>query len=103
MVRQRFLVLYQRWLFTLAKVVGPILLFKGFVSARQYLQYAPLEIGDFVAGALMVLAATAWLCWLWASGECWWSRLRRIRGLRGQALANTRQHSFPDLAVRSKA
>ena len=29
MVKQRFLVLFRRWLFTVAKVFGPILLFEA--------------------------------------------------------------------------
>ena len=52
MVKQRFLVLFRRWLFTMAKVFGPILLFEGFVLVRQYLQYAPLGILDLLMGAL---------------------------------------------------
>ena len=31
MVKQRFQVLFRRWLFTVMKMVGPILLFEGFV------------------------------------------------------------------------
>ncbi len=80
MVKQRFLVLCRRWLFTIGKVVGPILLFELFVLARQYLQYAPLGILDLMLGALATFLLTVLLCGLWAWGEYWWSKLRRVRG-----------------------
>ena len=52
MVKQRFLVLFRRWFFTVAKVFGPILLFEVFVLVRQHFQYVPLSISDLLMGAL---------------------------------------------------
>jgi len=51
MVRQRFLVLFRRWAFTVAKVLGPVFLFEIFVLVRQHLNYAPVTILDLLAGA----------------------------------------------------
>jgi hypothetical protein len=48
MVKQRFLVPFRRWLVTVAKVFGPILLFEGFVSVRQYLRLTPLGALDLL-------------------------------------------------------
>ena len=79
MVKQRFLLLFRRWLFTVAKVFGPILLFELFVMVRQHFQYVPLSILDLLMGALVALLIAALLCWLWAWGEWWWSKLRRLR------------------------
>ena len=72
MVKQRFLVLFRRWLVTVAKVFGPILLFEVFISVRQYLQLAPLGVLDLLMGAFMSLLLTAALCALWAWGEWSW-------------------------------
>src|SRR5581483_9351054 len=80
MVKQRFLVLFRRWLVTLAKVLGPILLFEVLLSVREYLQVAPLGILDLLTGAFVCLLLTASLCGLWAWGEWSWSTLRGIRG-----------------------
>ena len=80
MVKQRFRVLFRRWHFTIVRVFGPILLFELFALVRQHFQYAPLSILDLLMGALMTLLITALLCWLWAWGEWWWSKLRRLRG-----------------------
>jgi hypothetical protein len=80
MVTQRFLVLFRRWLVTVAKVFGPILLFELFASVRHYLQYVPLGTLDLLMGMLMSLLLTAMLCALWAWGEWLWSKLRRLRG-----------------------
>jgi uncharacterized membrane protein YccC len=80
MVKQRFLVLFRRWLYTIGKVLGPILLFELFVLVREHFQYAPLGIWDLLMGALTALVLTALLCGLWAWGEWWWSKLRRLRG-----------------------
>jgi len=79
MVKQRFLVLFRRWFFTVAMVFGPILLFEGLVLIRQYLQYAPLGMLDLLMGALVTLLVAVLLCWLWAWGEWWWSKLRMLR------------------------
>ena len=79
MVKQRFLVLFRRWLPAVVKVFGPILLFELFASVRHYLQYVPLGTLDLLMGVLMSLLLTAMLCALWAWGEWWWSKLRRLR------------------------
>jgi len=102
MVKQRFLMLFRRWLFTFGKVLGPILLFEGIVSVRQYLQYVPLAMSDWLAGVLIALLATACMCWLWALGECWWSRLRRIRGIANQHRHSSRRHLVPEIAKSRK-
>ena len=80
MVTQRLLVLFRRWLVTVAKVFGPILLFELFVSVRHYFQYVPLGTLDLLMGVLISLLLTATLCVLWAWGEWWWSKLRRLHG-----------------------
>ncbi len=87
MVKQRFLVLFRRWLFTVARVFGPILLFEGFVLVRQYLNYAPFGFLDLLMGTLFTLLTTALLCLLWAWGDWCWSKLRRVRGFRERASA----------------
>ena len=69
MVKQRFLVLFRRWLFTMVKVFGPILLFEGFVLVREYLQYAPLGILDLLMGALTALAAYGPAVWALGVGR----------------------------------
>ena len=84
MVRQRFLVLFRRWAFTVAKVLGPVFLFEVLVLVRQHLNYAPVGILDLLAGALTALLVTSLLCFCWALGEWWWSKLRRLRGFVGE-------------------
>jgi hypothetical protein len=103
MVKQRFLVLFRRWLFTMAKVLGPILLFEGFVLVRQYLQYAPLGILDLLMGVLTALALTATLCGLWAWGEWWWSKLRRLRGFVSELRQCSRNYWNPQQIKTNKA
>ena len=102
MVKQRFLVLYRRWLFTVAKVFGPVLLFEAFVSVRQYLQYAPLGILDVLSGTLLTLMLTTLLCGLWAWGEWWWSKLRRFRGFVGELRQCSRNYWTPEPVKTSK-
>jgi hypothetical protein len=101
MVKQRFLVLFRRWLVTVAKVFGPILLFEGFVLVRQYLQYVPLGILDLLKGAIFAFMLTALLCGLWVWGEWWWSRLRRLRGYVSELRQCSRSYWNPE-AVRTK-
>jgi hypothetical protein len=84
MVRQRFLVLFRRWAFTVATVLGPVFLFEVVVLVRQHLNDAPLGILDLVAGALTSLLITALLCFSWAWGEWWWSKLRKLRSFVGK-------------------
>jgi len=103
MVKQRFLVLFRRWLVTVAKVFGPILLFEVFVSVRQYLQYVPLSILDLLMGALMTLVLTALLCGLWAWGEWWWSKLRRLRGFVSELRQCSRSYWSPEAVKTNKA
>lgn len=103
MVKQRFLVLFRRWLVTVAKVFGPILLFEVFVSVRQYLQYVPLGILDLLMGALMALLLTALLCFLWAWGEWCWSKLRRLRGFVSELRHCSRNYSSPEAVKANKA
>ena len=101
MVKQRFLVLFRLWLVTVAKVFGPILLFEVFVVVRQYLQYVPLGILDLLTGAILTLMLTAVLCGLWAWGEWWWSKLRRLRGYVSELRQCSRSYWNPE-AVRTK-
>jgi hypothetical protein len=101
MVKQRFLVLFRRWLVTVAKVFGAILLFEVFVLVRQRLQYAPLGIWDLLTGAILTLMLTALLCGLWAWGEWWWSKLRRLRGYVSELRQCSRSYWNPE-AVRTK-
>jgi len=103
MVKQRFLVLFRRWLFTVAKMFGPILLFEVFALVRQYLQYAPLGVLDLLMGALMTLLLTALLCWLWAWGEWWWSKLRRLRGFVSELQQCSRRYWSPQAVKTNKA
>ena len=103
MVKQRFLVLCRRWLFTMAKVFGPILLFEGFVFFREYLRYAPLSIWDLLMGVLTALALTALLCGLWAWGEWWWSKLRRLRGFASELRQCSRNYWSPQQVKTNKA
>ena len=101
MVKQRFLVLFRRWLITVAKVFGPILLFEVLVLVRQYLQYVPLGILDLLTGAILAPMLTALLCGLWAWGEWWWSKLCRLRGYVSQLRQCSRSYWNPE-AVRTK-
>jgi hypothetical protein len=103
MVKQRFLVLFRRWLFTVAKVFGPILLFEGFVLVRQYLQYAPLGVVELLLGALAILLLAALLCGLWAWGEWCWSKLRRLRGFVGELRQCSRSYWSPEAVKTNKA
>ena len=103
MVRQRFLVLFRRWLITVAKVFRPILLFEVFVSVRQYLQLAPLGIQDLLMGAFMTLVLTAMLCGLWAWGEWLWSKLRRLRGFVNELRLCSRNLWSPEPVKTKKA
>lgn len=96
MVKQRFLVIFRRWLVTLAKVLGPILLFEVLVSVRQYLQLAPLGILDLLTGVFVSLVLTASLCGLWAWGEWSWSKLRRIRGFANELRLCSRNYWSPE-------
>ena len=95
MVKQRFLVLFRRWFATVAKVFGPILLFELFVSVRHHLQYVPLGTLDLLMGLLISLLLTAMLCALWAWGEWWWSKLRRLRGFAGELWQCSRSYWSP--------
>ena len=101
MVKQRFLVLFRRWLITVAKVFGPILLFEVLVLVRQYLQYVPLGILDLLTGAILTLMLTALLCGLWAWGEWGWLKLRRLRGYVSELRQCSRSYWNPE-AVRTK-
>ena len=64
MVKQRFQVLFRRWLFTVMKMVGPILLFEGLcfgpaapsVCAPQHLGFAAGSTVGFPAHSSVVLA-----------------------------------------------
>lgn len=103
MVKQRFLVLFRRWLFTVAKIFGPILLFEGFVLVRQYLNYAPLGFFDLLMGTLVTLLTTALLCWLWAWGDWCWSKLRRVRGLLSELRQCSRSYWYPEAVKTNKA
>jgi hypothetical protein len=103
MVKQRFLVLFRRWLFTAGKVFGPILLFEGFVQVRQYLQYAPLGMLDVLMGALFALLVTAMLCLVWAWGEWCWSKLRRVRGFVSELWQCSRSYWNPEAIKTTKA
>jgi len=103
MVKQRFKVLFRRCLFTAAKVFGPIVLFEVFVLVRQYLQYAPLSGLDLLMGALTTFLLTALLCWFWAWGEWWWSKLRRLRGFVGELRHGSRSYSRTGPVKTSKA
>ena len=96
MVKQRFLVLFRRWLVTLAKVLGPILLFEVLLSVRQYLQLAPLGILDLLTGAFVSLLLTFSLCGLWAWGEWSWSKLRRIRGFANELRLCSQNYWSPE-------
>jgi len=103
MVKQRFLVLFRRWLFTMVKVFGPILLFELFVMVRQHFQYVPPSISDLLMGALLAFLLTAVLCWLWALGEWLWSRLRRLRGFLSGLRQCSRSYWNPDVVRTNKA
>ena len=100
-MKQRFLVLFRRWLVTVAKVFGPILLFEVLVLVRQYLQYVPLGILDLLKGAIFAFMLTALLCGLWVWGEWWWSKLRRLRGYVSELRQCSRSYWNPE-AVRTK-
>ena len=103
MVRQRFLVLFRRWAFTVVKVLGPVFLFEVFVLIRQHLNYAPLGILDLLGGALTSLLITALLCLSWAWGEWWWSKLRRLRGFVGELRVCSRNYWSPEAVKAKKA
>ncbi len=103
MVRQRFLVLFRRWLFTAAKVFGPILGYELLVLVRQYFQYVPLSIVDLLMGALAALLIIALLCWLWAWGEWSWSKLRRLRGFWDELGRCSRSYWKPEAVRANKA
>jgi len=103
MVRQRFLVLFRRWLFTVTKVVGPILLFEGLVCVRQHLHYTPLSMLDVLTVALITLLLTAMLCLLWAWGEWTWSKLRRLRGFARELRQCARSYWNPEVVKTNKA
>ena len=103
MVKQRFLVLFRRWLVTVAKVFGPVLLFEAFLSVRQYLQYAPLGILEVLSGTLLTLMLTPLLCGLWAWGEWWWSKLRRLRGFVKELRLCSRNYWSPKPVEANKA
>jgi hypothetical protein len=103
MVKQRFLVLFRRWLITVAKLFGPILLFEGFVRVRQHLGYMPLGGLDLLMGGLVTLLSTAMLCLLWAWGEWWWSKLRRLRGFARELWQCSRSYWNPEAVKTNKA
>jgi len=103
MVRQRFLVLFRRWAFTVVKVLGPVFLFEVFVLVRQHLNYAPVGILDLLAGALTSLLIAALLCLFWACGEWWWSKLRRFRGFVGELRQCSRNYWSPEAVKAKKA
>ena len=103
MVKQRFLILFRRWLFTVAKAFGPILLFQGFVTVRQYLKYVPLGFLDLLTGTLVTLLTAALLCWFWAWGEWCWSKLRRARGFVSELRQCSRNYWRPVAVKTNKA
>ena len=70
MVKQRFQVLFRRWLFTVMKVVGPILLFEGVcVVSGSTFSMCPSAFSDLLWAHCWLSCSTALLCWLWALGE----------------------------------
>ena len=81
MVKQRFLIHFKPWLFTVMKVVGPIV---GVSTLREAPAApsvrCPSACRSLLMGALLALLLTALLCWLWAWGEWFWFKLRRFRG-----------------------
>ncbi len=103
MVKQRFLLLWRRWLFTVSKVLGPILLFQGFLLVRQYLNYAPLGVLDLLMGTFATLLAMTLLCLAWAWGEWCWSKLRRVRGFVSELRQCSRSYWRPEPAKTNKA
>ena len=103
MVRQRFLVLFRRWAFTVAKVLWPVFLFEVFMLVRKHLNYAPVGILDLLAGAFTSLLIAALLCLFWAWGEWWWSRLRRLRGFVGELWQCSRNYWTPEAVKTKKA
>jgi hypothetical protein len=103
MVKQRFLVLFRRCLFTAAKVFGPILLFEVFVLVRQCLQYAPLGILDLLMGVQATLLIIALVCLLWAWGEWWWSKLRRLSGFVSELRHGSRSYCRTGTVKTNKA
>ena len=103
MVKQRFLVLFRRWLITAAKVFGPILLFEGFAQVRQHLGYTPFSVLQLLTGSLVTLLSTALLCLAWAWGEWWWSKLRRLRGFARELRQCSRSYWSPEAAKTNKA
>lgn len=103
MVKQRFQVLFRRWLFTVMKMVGPILLFEVCVLVRQHLHYVPLSISDLLIDTMFALLLTALLCWLWALGEWLWSRLRRLRGFLSELRQCSRSYWDPEAVRTNKA
>jgi len=103
MVKQRFLVLFRLWLFTAAKVIGPILLFELFVLVRQHFQYTPVSMLDLLMGALAALLIIALMCGLWAWGEWWWSKVRRFRGFLSELGRCSRSYWSPEAVRTDKA
>jgi hypothetical protein len=95
MVKRRFVVLFRRWFVTAVKVFGPILGFELFVFGREYFRCRPLSIEDLLLAGLTALLLIAGLCWLWAWGEWWWSKLRRIRGFGGELARCSRDYWKP--------
>ena len=56
MMKQRFLVLFRRWFFTVAKVCGPIVVYELFALVRQHSHYPPLGMSDLLMEALLASA-----------------------------------------------
>jgi len=98
MTKQRFLVLFRHWFFTVAKVCGPIVVYELFALVRQHSHYPPLGMSDLLMEALLAFLLTALLCWLGAPGEWTWSRLRRFTGLQNELRQCSRSHWKPEAA-----
>src|SRR5258708_13789725 len=103
MVGERFWGLVRGWVFSVAKVLGPVFLFEIFVLVRQHLNYAPVTILDLLTGASTSLLITALLCLFWAWGEWWWSKLRKLRGFAGELRQCSRNYWSPEAVKAKKA
>jgi len=79
MVKQRFLTHFKPWLYAVIKVGGVIAGYQLFDQLRMRFQYAPLNIGDVVMATTVALFVLALVCGIWAWGEWFWFKLRRLR------------------------
>ena len=103
MVKQRFLTHFKPWLIAVSKAGALIVTYQLLDQIRIRLQRPPLDISDVMRAATIALLTLGLFCGLWAWGEWWWSKLRRLRGFVKELRLCSRNYWSPKPVEANKA